>query len=99
MKEIEKRAYQAAIVKATVVKYILEGSEQMLRGKSPKERENSEKLLKNVIEQAMEGYSIDDLAPSKKLSKKEFQDHVVSLVKKVRKKVEDRLNVISKANQ
>jgi hypothetical protein len=95
MKETEKKAYQAAVVKATVVKFILEESKPKLRDKSPEERENASKLLKSVIEQSMMDYTIDDLAPSKKLSKKEFQEHVLSLAQKVRKKAEERLKIIS----
>jgi len=97
MKEFEKTAYQAAIVKATVLRFFLEEVEPQLKGKSPSERLNSEKLLRAVIEQAMHEYSVADLVPANKLSKREFQEHILDLVKKVRKKVEERLKVISQA--
>lgn len=96
MKETEKRAYQAAVVKATIVKYLLQEAGEKLKKKSPDERTNSAKLLKNVIEQAMAEYSIEDLAPDKELTEKAFQKHVVALVNKVREKVEERLKTISK---
>lgn len=97
MKEFERKAYQAAIVKSTIVRFFLEETTPKLNGKSPSEKENSKKLLRSVVEQAMTDYSIDDLVPLKKLSKTEFQDHILNLVKKVRVKVEERLKVISQA--
>lgn len=97
MKEIEKRAYQAAIVKATVVRYFLEEAKPELKGKSPSDRANSAKLLKSVVEQAMVNYGVDDLVPGKELSRRDFQAHIMALVMKLRKPVEERLKVISKA--
>jgi len=97
MKEIEKKAYQAAIVKATVVKYLLQETSEKLKNISPEERTNSIKLLKNVIEQVLAGYSSEDLAPNKELTKREFQKHIIALVNKMREKIEERLKTISES--
>ena len=95
MKEFERRAYQAAVIKATVVKYFLEETKPKLKDKRPEERENATKLLKRVVEQSMADFTIDELVPEKKLLKTAFEDHINELIKKTRKKVEERLKSLN----
>jgi len=99
MKEFEKRAYQAAVVKATVVKFFLDEVKPKLKGKSPEERTNAESVLKRAVEEAVSGFTLDELAPEQKLSKKEFEEHLMGIIRKARKKLEERLKEVSKTGR
>jgi len=86
---IEKKAYQLAIIKATVIKSIEDDIKLKVdSGNITKEEANKiSKLFKKKAEEYLDNTPIDKLAPKEFQNQKEFQEHILKIIKEIKKEV------------
>jgi len=86
---IEKKAYQLAIIKATVIKTIDEDFNLKVNtGNISKEEANKiGKLFKRKAEAYLDKTPTDKLSPKEFENQKEFRDHILKIIKEIRKEV------------
>ncbi len=86
---IEKKAYQLAIIKATVIKTIDEDLNLKVEaGKISKEEASKiGKLFKKKAEDYLDKTPTDKLSPKEFENQKEFQDHILKIIKEIRREV------------